>query len=88
MIDQYLEDLDNRIDPDVEQQLLSEWRAFLDGEFGGGVFSPRRAKAAPSSTEWPSVPVNAALDDFELMALQQLSNCSAALAHGENCITC
>ena len=86
MIEQYLEDLENRIDPDVEEKLLSEWRAFLDGELGGGVFSPRRQKAAPAAMEWPEVSVNAALDDFDLMALQQLSACSVALADGDGSV--
>ena len=32
MIEQYLEDLENRIDPNTEQQLWSEWQAFLNGD--------------------------------------------------------
>lgn len=76
----YLEDLEARIDPAVEEQLLQEWRTFSDGRFGGDIFTPRRAAAAPAGVEWPTFSVNAAQRDYTIMALQQLSECSQKLA--------
>ena len=86
MIEQYLDDLENRIDPGVEDQLLAEWKAFLDGELQSGFFSPRRPAPARPQIEWPHVLVNEALQDRERMALQQLAACSAVLTGGSGAI--
>jgi len=82
MIDRYLEDLEARLAPDVEEKLLGDWRQFLDGEFRGDVFSPRRVACSPPAVEWPYVRVNAALDDPEAMLVQQFRACSEELAQG------
>ena len=86
MIEAYLEDLERRIDPEVEEALFEKWRAFCDGEFEGAIFSPRRQRIAPAGLEWPHVLVNEALADYERMALQQLGPCSQALAEGSGAI--
>lgn len=82
-LERCLEDLERRLDAAVEDTLLDEWNRFADGEFRGEVFSPRRAAPAPPRVEWPRVPVNSALGDFDLMALQQYGGCSASLADGD-----
>jgi hypothetical protein len=86
MLETYLADLENRIDPDVEEALLAEWRRFVDGDIESGFFSPRRSRQAPPGVEWPRVTVNEALEDFDRMALQQLGECSAALADGSGAV--
>ncbi|MCL5269266.1 MAG: hypothetical protein M1457_01615, partial [bacterium] len=89
----YLDDLEERIDPDAEESLYRQWAAFLDGNAagvgaGGGsphrdaIFSPRRPKPSPPRLPWPAVTVNRALDDFDAMALAQLRTCSDNLAAG------
>ena len=88
MIDPYLEDLEARLDPDVEEKLLADWRQFLDGDFRGDVFSPRRVAGSPPAVEWPYVRVNAALDDPEAMLLQQFRACSEELAKGTGGVLC
>lgn len=85
-IRQYLEDLETRIDPEVEEELIAEWCAFTEGRFHGAVFSPRRRRRAPPALAWPAVRVNDALDDYERMLLQQLAGCSAALANGSGAL--
>jgi len=82
MIEKYLQDLEHRIDPQVEESLFEQWRAFADGECTEEIFSPKRPQPSPPSLEWPHVLVNDALEDFEVMALQQLELCSKALAEG------
>ena len=37
-----LEDLERRIDPQVEEDFLSQWRSFLNGKFTGEIFTPKR----------------------------------------------
>ena len=86
MIERYLEDLERRIDGSIEDALWNDWRAFVDGEFTGAIFSPRRSRPAPSMLPWPHILVNDALQSRELMALQQLAPCSAALAEGSGAL--
>jgi hypothetical protein len=78
----YLDDLEARIDPQVEEQLLQAWRVFAAGDFTGEVFSPARPRACPPKVAWPKVTVNAALGDYDSMALQQYLGCSQVLEHG------
>lgn len=82
MIKKYLEDLENRIDPHVEDVLFSRWRAFWDGNLQEDIFIPRREKKIPASVNWPEIPVNSAIEDYELMALQQFKMCSDMIAEG------
>jgi len=85
-IEQYLDDLEERIDPEVEAALWAEWVGFVGGKFTGEIFSPRRVRVAPAKLVWPHVPVNDALDSYEAMALQQLGGCSSALAQGTSAV--
>jgi len=47
MIEQFLKDLERRIDPGVEDSLFEQWRLFADGRLGEGIFSPQRSKRVP-----------------------------------------
>ncbi len=82
----WLEDLERRIDPGIEDALLAQWKGFHEGRSSEAVFSPRRARSFPSTLDWPIVPVNEALDNPDRMILQQLSMCSAELAVGSGAI--
>ena len=82
MIERYLEDLENRIDPEVEDRLEAEWAAFTAGAFSGDIFSPKRAVSSRPQIEWPSVSVNRAQVDLDAMLLQQYGACSDQLAGG------
>ncbi len=86
MIEKYLQDLEHRIDPKVEESLFEQWRVFADGRCTEEIFSPRRPRPSPPSVEWPHVLVNDALEEFEAMALQQLELCSKALAEGSGAL--
>lgn len=81
-LDRYLEDLESRIDPGVEDELLAEWRSFNEGRFKGPLFRPRRRAAAPSRVSWPTVRINQALQDFDAMVFDQFRYCSETLAGG------
>jgi hypothetical protein len=86
MLEKYLHELEDRVDPDTEAALFAQWKAFADGQIESDVFSPRRPKASPPAVGWPHVPVNDALDDFDAMALQQFEGCSQALAEGSGAL--
>lgn len=79
----FLEDLESRLSPDVEEPLLRSWLDFADDRFHGDVFVPARMKAAPPKVAWPEkIFINDAIEDFDIMALAQYSGCSKALAKG------
>lgn len=79
----YLEDLESRIDPTVEEALLAEWKAFASGRYTASeIFAPQRPAPNPSKLTWPKTRTNETLDNFELMALQQFQSASDNLAQG------
>lgn len=80
--DKYLTDLENRIEPEIEEELTASWKQFLDGEVKTGTFSPKRSKPSIPKLEWPEVRINEALEDFDKMAIQQYKLCSDYLAKG------
>lgn len=78
----YLDDLEQRLDPAVEDQLESEWQQFLNGQFTGHVFKPKRIRQAPPTIQWPAIGINDALNDYELMLVRELAGVSGQLKNG------
>ena len=78
----YLEDLEERIDADVEDDLYDQWSQFWNETCNYDFFVPKRKKRTPSQIEWPDVTVNEAIEDYDKMVLQQFKNCSDSLAVG------
>jgi hypothetical protein len=76
----YLQDLEERINPDEEDRLLAVWRDFANGVLPLSYLDANRSQTNPPGLVWPSVRINAALDDYDLMAFQQYGACSAELA--------
>jgi len=83
-----LDDLEARIVPEQEDRLLQEWIDFTKDRFDGDIFSPRRSELSPPGIEWPQVSINAALEDFDMMALQQYGACSEGLAKRSGLLLC
>lgn len=77
----YLDDLEARISPEIEQRLARDWENFARGYFTGEVFRPSREKN-PARIEWKPVCVNDAFRDPELMIYSQLKGVSDTLASG------
>jgi hypothetical protein len=88
MIERYLADLQESICPEIEDALFADWLDFIEGRFEGKVFSPRRRRATPGRIEWPKVSINAALDDYDAMLLQQFGGCARELASGSGEFMC
>ena len=84
MLDQYLTDLENRLDSNQEEMLRQAWIDFADGKVeatGQHFCPPQRIPSAPSLT-WPEININDALADEDLMVLSQFKMCSDQLASG------
>jgi hypothetical protein len=76
----YLEDLEARLDPLQEERLLKSWSVFSEQGCQSPIFNPARQCPSPPSLDWPVVSVNAALEDFDQMALQQFGAVSDLLS--------
>lgn len=83
MLQPYLDDLERRIDDDEESALYAHWRNFVDGHYSGDIFSPRRSSISAPGIDWPPYRVNAAIEDIEMMLIQQYGLCSDILS-GQN----
>lgn len=81
MLKKYLEDLEERINPQVEGDVIAQWQRFWNREITDDFFVPTRTKS-PSKLEWPQINVNDAIEDksFELLLLQQLCGVNGALS--------
>lgn len=75
-VEAYLEDLEAQINPEIEEDLLAQWRRFCRGQCPDDIFVPKRKAASPRKLQWPKFSANAALDDYDKMLLQQLDTCS------------
>jgi hypothetical protein len=84
MLEQYLRDLENRLDDGQEHQLLQEWICFADGQLGDGPFAPPRRTPAPPAIDWPDIRINQAIASDEQMVLSQFKLCSDQLAEGSD----
>ena len=82
ILERCLQDLEERIDPEEEDRLLRAWIDFSAGRCRESTFLPRRRRANPPRVDWPKVGINEALEDFDLMALQQYRAASEMLAQG------
>lgn len=91
-LEPFLDDLEARLDPAVEEALEAQWLAFTNHGAGTPVFSPRRPAAAPPRIDWPGVSLNDTLGDdeqaFTNMACQQLHGCSNTLAGAGGSLLC
>ena len=76
-----LEDIEHRIDPEVEEDFRNQWRGFLKNEFKGDIFAPRRKKVTKPSFAYPQVHINDAIEDYDLMLQSELCALSYALSN-------
>lgn len=77
-----LDDIERRIDPEVEDKYLAEWQDFLYDRFTGDIFHPVREKKAPQTVDVPRVNINDAIDDLDLMIRLEMQAVSDILTSG------
>lgn len=82
-----LEDLERRIDPDVEDDLHAQWGRFWDGTYDGVIFTPQRKAVTAPGVELKAININDAIGDAELMLQSELISAGRALS-GETHIPC
>jgi hypothetical protein len=84
----YLEDLENRIDENVEDALTNDWITFCEDKLGSGYFLPKRRKTSPGSVKWVKMLSNDALADYDNMIYHQLHRCNDQLESGGGELLC
>lgn len=62
-----LDDIERRIDSEVEEDYRAQWQAFWSGEVDEPVFCPTRKRTAAPSIEVKPIHINDAQGDLELM---------------------
>ncbi len=83
-----LKELENRIDPEVEEDFENQWRDFLYDRFDGDIFRPERKRSpAPSALTPSNININDAIGDYDLMLRSQLNGVFADLS-GKNKALC
>lgn len=75
-----LNDIENRIDPQTEEDFFAQWLRFWNGEVEEPFFIPNRKSPTPSAISIKSININDALHDKELMLDRELADLSAKLA--------
>lgn len=88
MLKKYLDDLEARIDPAVEDELMRQWRGYWEGECDDPIFTPMRPEPNLPKIEWPGIKINDALDDFDKMALREFATVSGMLSQPTGEVLC
>jgi hypothetical protein len=74
-----LDDIESRIDPEVEDDYNRQWEDFLNNRFTGDIFCPVRKKKKAPGPEHKKICINDAIEDYDLMMLDQMQKVSNAL---------
>jgi hypothetical protein len=81
-LDDYLRDIEARLLPEQEQAILSRWKVFAEGEWDEPYFAPSRDTRVPPGIAWPEININDAIEDDELMVIDQFARVSRQLEEG------
>ena len=70
-----LDDIERRIDPEVEDDYYAQWKSFWYEQREGLLFTPKRKKTSAPGVELKAIHINDALHDFELTENDFLNVC-------------
>ena len=75
-----LDDLERRIDPEVEDEYISGWRDFLLDRFEGDIFVPKRKRFSEPGVPLKHIRINQAIEDYDAMLYAQMAVASSNLS--------
>ena len=81
-----LDDIERRIDPDVEEAYYSGWKSFWNSDPGTEIFAPHRKSVIAPGVDIKDIRINDALGDFELMLDYELASLSKKLSKGTDAL--
>ena len=74
-----LEDIERRLNPEVEIDFENQWRDFLFDRFDGDVFVPQRKIISDPAIQLEQININDAINDYELMLRKEMTAVSNSL---------
>lgn len=83
-LDQYLQDIEERIDPIEEERIYKDWVNFANGDIPEDIFKVAPRAPKPSKLTWKNVNINDAIADETLMLYSVYKGCSTMLEKGDN----
>ncbi len=75
-----LDDIERRIDPETEDDLMLQWESFWSGKNASLVFTPQRKKTSKPGIELKNIHINDAVGDVSLMLEYELTALSKKLS--------
>ncbi|MBQ3017016.1 MAG: hypothetical protein IJD79_09580 [Clostridia bacterium] len=75
-----LEDIERRIDPEVEDDYIRQWESFWAGERRERIFRPERLRVSEPGVKLRDININDAIGDMDLMLASELTSLSKKLA--------
>ena len=75
-----LEDIERRIDPDVEEDFYAQWLSFWNNELQSPTFIPQRKSVTSGAVKAKEININDALHDTELMLYRERADLSNKLS--------
>ena len=85
-LERYLEDIESRLIPAQEEDILDAWMRWANRENGSGPYEAPKRQPAPSRLEWPHIPINDAIADDTLCLYRELEGVNRALENGTSYI--
>ena len=82
--EELLNDIENRLDPEIEEDFEKQWEDFLFDRFNGDLFRPMRKQLTKSSITYRDVNINDAIDDYDLMLRREMNGVARALDEGRH----
>ena len=79
-----LDSIERRIDPEVEDDFIEQWKDFTFDRFKGDIFTPCRKKVTPHGIIIDGVNINDAIDDYDLILRNQMMGVAASLCRTRN----
>lgn len=76
---QLLQDIEDRIIPEVEEDFVAQWKNFWDGGVSDLIFTPKRKTLTAPGMKLMPINITDAIDDLDLMLAMQLGRVSEAL---------
>lgn len=81
-----LEDIERRINPEIEVDYMNQWDDFVHGRFCGDIFLANRKVKTKADYKMHQVNINDALLDYETMLVNQMQDVSHSL-EGDGILT-
>ena len=75
-----LDDLERRIEPEVEEDFIAQWSDFTFDRFEGELFAPKRKRFTEPGVPLRHIRINEAIENYDAMLYSQMAKVSSFLS--------